>query len=67
MEIKFNISKKTIKRAMAMLELDIPSDKEIKKRFSDIVVDISNSNDKDVKQAELGLAIMAISKTLEEK
>lgn len=65
MLVKFNINPKTIKKAMAILELDIPSDKKIEKRFSDIIVDISDSDDEDVKQAELGFAFMAIGKVLE--
>lgn len=65
MLVKFNINPKTIKKAMAILELDIPSDEEIEKRFAHIIVDISDSDDEDVKQAELGFTFMAIGKVLE--
>lgn len=67
MLVKFNINPKTIKKAMAILELDIPFDEEIEKKFSDIIVDISDSDDEDVKQAELGFTFIAIGKAFEEK
>lgn len=66
MIVKFNINPKTIKKAMAILELDIPSDEEMDKKFSDITVDISGSDDEDVKQAELGFAFMAIGEAIKE-
>lgn len=67
MEVKFNINIKTIKKAMALMGLDIPSNEEIEKSFSGVVVDISNPEDPDMERAELGFTIMAVGKVLENK
>lgn len=65
MEIKFNIDIKTVRKAFALMEMDIPHDDEIEKKLSSVVVDLSNSGDTDMEQAEMGITLMAIGKAFE--
>lgn len=65
MEIKFKVSLKTIKRAFAFAELDIPSDEELESKLAETVIDLSGSDDADMKQAELGFCLIAIGKTFD--
>jgi hypothetical protein len=65
MVIKFNVDIKTIRKAFALMELDVPSDAEIESKMSNAVVDLSDSDDTDIKQAELAFTLMAIGKTFE--
>jgi len=62
MTVKFEVNLKTVKRAFALLNTDIPSDEEIERKLSDITVDLSGEQDEEFKQAELGFVMMAMSK-----
>lgn len=64
MQIQLKVDIKTIKRAYAILDMDIPSEEEINDKFSKIVVDLSGESDPNIKQAELGFVCMAIAETL---
>lgn len=66
MEIKFNVDLKTIKKCFALLDVDIPSDEEIKSKFENLTVDLAQETDGDIKQAELGFVALAIRKAYEE-
>lgn len=65
MEIKFKVDIKTVRKAFALMEMDIPHDDEIEKKLSSVVVDLSNSGDTDMEQAEMGFTLMAIGKAFE--
>jgi len=69
MEIRFNVDIKKIRQAFALVEMDVPSDEEIKEKFDNNVVDFSEyaKGDADVRQAEIGFALMAISTVFGEK
>lgn len=60
MEVKFKINVKTVKQGFALLGIDIPSDEEIESKLSKCVLDLSDSDDADIKAAELGFVLMAI-------
>ena len=60
MEIKFKVDIKTIKKALALMGLDIPSDEELENKFKDAVVDLTQSEEPEVKEAEIGFVLMAI-------
>lgn len=59
MEIKFKVDIKKVKQAFAMMGIDIPSDTEIKRKLSDVVVDM-DLPDEEMQQAQLGFVLMAI-------
>jgi len=63
MEIKFKIDIKTVRKAFAILEMDIPSDEEIEGKLSNKVFDLSG--DPDMKDQELGVALIAMAKGFE--
>ena len=65
MEIKFKVDIKTVRRGFAMMGLDIPTDEEIENKLSSVIVDLSNSGDTDIEQAEMGFTLMAIGKAFE--
>lgn len=65
MEIRFKVDIKTAKRALALINADIPSDEKIKQKLSNVIVDLSNSEDEDIQQAALGLTLMAIGTAFE--
>lgn len=64
-QFKFQVDIKTVRKCFAYLEQDIPSDEEIKSGFDNITVNLSEDTDKDMKQAELGLTMMAVGQYLE--
>lgn len=66
MEIKYNLDIKTVKRAMALLDMDIPSDEEIETKMKDLVVDLTKGADEDSKNAELGFALIAIGQAFDD-
>lgn len=59
-EIKICVNLKTIKRAYALLDLDIPSDEEIENKMSNLVIDLSGEA---MQEAELGMAVLALNET----
>ena len=61
MIIKFDVDLKTVKKVFALMDMDVPSDEEIQAKLSGVEVNLSKYNDQDVKQAELGIILMAIS------
>lgn len=63
MTIKFNVDIKTVRKAFAIIDEDIPSDEIIESKLSEAVIDLSNSKDEDIKRAELGFVIAAIGQT----
>lgn len=69
MEIRFNVDIKKVRQAFALAEMDVPTDEEIADKFANNVVDLSEyaKGDADVKQAELGVTLMAISQIFTEK
>lgn len=66
MEVRFKLDIKTVRKALAMLDVDIPSDEEIISRMDGKLIDITKFTDEENKQAELGFAIIAISQTFVE-
>jgi len=61
-EIKLRVSLKAIRKCFALIEEDIPKDEDVREMLSSIVVDLSNSDDEDLKQAEIAFTAMAIAK-----
>lgn len=66
MKISFNVDIKTIRKAFALVEMDIPSDEEIERKLSNTFIDLSGSDDADMQQAEMGFTLIAISKAFED-
>ena len=60
MEIKFKADIKTIRKAFALVDLDIPSDEVIEATFRNGVIDISEDQAPDMQQAYLGFIMLAI-------
>ncbi len=60
MIIKFEVDIKTLRKCFAIADMEIPTDQEIEAKMSDFVMNLSKYNDADMKQAELGFALVAI-------
>ena len=63
MEIRFSVDIKSVRKAFALMEMDIPSDEEIQNKLENKVVNLEASYeeaDEDFKQAKLGFILIAI-------
>jgi hypothetical protein len=68
MEIRFNVDMKVIRKAFALLEVEIPSDEEVQQKFANAVVDLTKmDSDEDIRQAELGFVVLAIGAVYDEQ
>ena len=62
MEIRFSVDIKSVRKAFALMEIDIPSDEEIESKLSNKVVNLEESYEEEevIKQAKLGFILIAI-------